>query len=133
MRKHGARVLTSLWKNFFPLLLTFQRCISCLNYWSLVEEAELNADWMPSLVEVLISFFVQENQKLRSLILTCFKQLNNELCAKSVSVIADAINPEKGTFAVPAFKSTTFRTILKPCTLINHFILTNYKTFITLK
>ena len=55
----------------------------------------LDADWMPTLVELLISLFVDENHKTRTLILGCFRQISQELNSQSVQVIADAIDPAK--------------------------------------
>ena len=50
---------------------------------------------MPTLVELLISLFVDENHKTRTLILGCFRQISQELNSQSVQVIADAIEPAK--------------------------------------
>lgn len=55
----------------------------------------LDADWMPTLVELLISLFVDENHKTRTLVLGCFRQISQELNSQSVQVIADAIDPAK--------------------------------------
>lgn len=50
---------------------------------------------MPALVELLISLFVDENHKTRTLVLGCFRQISKNLNTASVQVIADAIDPEK--------------------------------------
>ena len=50
---------------------------------------------MPALVELLISLFVDENHKTRTLVLGCFRQISKDLNTASVQVIADAIDPEK--------------------------------------
>ena len=46
---------------------------------NLIEDRKIDDDWMPALVELLISFFTDDSQKTRSLVLSCFKQINQGL------------------------------------------------------
>jgi hypothetical protein len=62
---------------------------------NLIEDRKIDDDWMPALVELLISFFTDDSQKTRSLVLSCFKQINQDLNRKSIEVIAGAIDPAK--------------------------------------
>merc|ERR1712106_995439 len=63
---------------------------------NLVEDKKSSdPDWMPALVELLVSLFVDESHKTRTLVLGCFRQIGKDLTQESVQVIADAIDPEK--------------------------------------
>ena len=62
---------------------------------NLIEDRKIDDDWMPALVELLISFFTDDSQKTRSLVLSCFKQINQDLNRKAIEVIASAIDPAK--------------------------------------
>ena len=63
---------------------------------NLIEDKKsTDPDWMPALVELLVSLFVDESHKTRTLVLGCFRQIGKDLTHESVQVIADAIDPEK--------------------------------------
>jgi len=63
---------------------------------NLVEDRnEKDDDWMPALVELLISFLVDDSRKTRELVLGCFKQISQKLDGASIQIIADAVDPDK--------------------------------------
>ena len=61
---------------------------------NLVENDELGDDWLPALVELMISFFVNDNRKIRALVLSCFRQINTKLTRKSIQVCSRVVNQD---------------------------------------